>query len=320
MGDGADFTLALPGGLESLEDVSLTKEGFVIGLSIYTPALCSFEFDSASTLLPIGCITGNWSMAPFTGMSAEGGTVVISGGTGGVTIATYNTTSGVLNDILECLNCEVGDPGDNIMMPGVSIATRPDGPPLASLAIVVPVAQEFQAGFLILPVSEGDDDDLTDVARVLFNNFIGTRLAVTVTNYPLASAFYYVPQLGFHFVYMVHGEMVVYNTRTADVQPVALPLAGLRASVVAVDELNGVLVVGGLLLDRDSYICVYDILDTPLQPQLRIYSPVEGRLLSLAANGGKIAYVTAEFPAIAIFDTAGTPLPTISPSQRKVMT
>jgi hypothetical protein len=40
---GEDYTVGLPGGLESMDDLSISNEGFLFGLSVFTPALCSFD-------------------------------------------------------------------------------------------------------------------------------------------------------------------------------------------------------------------------------------------------------------------------------------
>jgi hypothetical protein len=303
--EGQDYTLGLPGGLESMDDLTISNEGFLFGLSIYTPALCSFQIDK-TTLIPIGCITGDWSVSPFTGISATGGYIVISGGQGGMTVARYDTVSGVLDGMLSCLNCKIDDTAVRHQWPDVSVAIQQDGTPVAALCTIW---ENNAAGVMFMDLST-----FTEVGRVVLDSFIGPSLAVTVTNYPLESAFYYAPKADLHYLYTAHGVVAVFQLYQEDPLTYATPpVDGFIATCLSVDELNGVLVVGGFVNNK-SVMAVYDILDTPMLPQLRVASAVQGRLLSVSANGGKVAYVTAEFPSIATFDTAGTALPTVAPS------
>lgn len=309
--DGQDFTLKLPGGLNSMDDLSISNEGFLFGLSIYTPALCSFQVGvTGSMLTPLSCITGEWSVTPWTGISAMNGQFVISGGQGGMTVGSYNTTSGMLNATLACLNCKL--PDETIQMfSDVSIALQPlTERPVAALSTVW---EDQRAGTIMV-----DLETFEELGRFVLDTWIGQGLAETVTNYPLVSGFYYAPQIEVLYHYVAHGAAMVYRINgKGETSEILLPVDGMEATTLAIDELNGVLVVGGVIKfnSTESVISVFDILGSPMVPQLRISSSVPGQLLSVSANGGKVAYVTAESSEIAIFDTSGSPLPTISPSR-----
>lgn len=299
--DGEDYTLGLPGGLTSMDDLSISNEGFLFGLSVYTPALCSFQIQF-STLIPINCITGDWSLSPFTGVGASGGYIVVSGGEGGMTVATYNRRSGVLDNSLACLNCKVDD--TVVQYPNVKVMIQGDGVPVAVLSTIW---ENNVAGTMFVDLTT-----FLEIGRIVLDSSMGSGLAVTVTNYPLENDFYYTPQSKSRFLYTAHGAIVVYQIEGANAtNAVPPPLDDFLATCLSIDEYNGVLVVGGTMKQNQSAVAVYDILRTPMMPRLRATSKVDGRVLSVSANGGKVAYVTSETPSILIFGMSEAPSTTI---------
>ena len=299
--DGVDYTLGLPGGLLSMDDLSISNEGFLFGLSIDTPALCSFQIE-ASSLAPISCITGDWSQTPFTGMSAAGGYVVISGGEGGMTVARYDTASGVIDSTLDCLNCTIGD--TVLLWPDVTLMTRMGGTPVALLSTLW---MNDVAGIMLVDLLAQQE-----IGRVELDDSNMSSLGVAETNFPLASEFYDMPQLGSRSLFVAHGEVLVHQIEGGNTSStLEMPFDDFIATCLSVDKLNGVLVVGGSVNQTTSALAVFDILETTILPQLRIAKPVQGRVLSVSANAGKIAYVTAETPSILTFDPSEASKPTM---------
>ncbi|KAI2508617.1 putative catecholamine binding [Fragilaria crotonensis] len=298
--DGQDFTMGLPGGLLSMDDLSISNEGFLFGLSIDTPALCSFQIETSS-LTPISCITGDWSQGPFTGISALGGYIVISGGEGGMTVARYDTTSGIVDSTLDCMNCTM-DGDDVLQWPDVKLMMQEDGTPAAILSTIW---KNNEAGIMLVDLSTQQE-----IGRVELDYSMESNLGVAPTDYPLVSDFYDMSQIGTRTLYVAHGEVLVHQiqggTASVVLEP---PFNDFIATCLSVDKLNGVLVVGGSMNQTSSALAVYDILETEALPQLRVAKSVQGQVLSVSANAGKVAYVTAETPAIVTFDASASSMP-----------
>jgi hypothetical protein len=301
------FTMGLPGGIASMEDIAITEEGFVFGLSIYTPALCSFRLEAA-VIVPINCITGSWSLLPYTGLSCVGGICVISGGEGGMTMATYDSATGALEATLACLNCKI--------IEGVkwftNVAATLQGGGQEPLAALSTVFTNGDVGTLLVDLST-----FLPAQNALLVGVEDTRenKAVAVTNYPLASAFYYVPQLGIRYYFTVYGDLTVHDTNFATTQRTIG--VGFQATCLAVDEYNAVLVVGGAKTenDKESTIAVFSLSSDPYNlPPPYFTTRVAGTVLSVAAGAGLISYVTLEFPTVYLLDTATATLPTKFPT------
>jgi len=83
-----------PGEVDNFSDVAVdpANEALVFALST-DQFVCMFELDEAAGRLRRGtCVGDGFSVSPFSGIAANGGTLVISGGTGGLTVYTYDTT------------------------------------------------------------------------------------------------------------------------------------------------------------------------------------------------------------------------------------
>jgi len=255
-----------------------------------------------------------------------------------MTVAKYNRATGLLNPTLPCLNCSQTN-GRDAMCPSVALTTqrgnrrnrnnkrgttKNGGPtPLAAISTISETNQE--AAVVLMDLST-----YTELNRFTLDYSMGKGLAVTVTNYPLGSAFYYVPRTKRHYLYTAFGTVVVNGVSGTNgaSHRVALPVSDFEATCLDVDEFNGVLVVAGTVKNDThtnnveqvgrSMVAVYDLASSPEQPQLRVASMVEGRVLSVTANAGKVAYVTAEFPGIATYNMTSSSTTTTSPPSASV--
>ena len=94
----------------SFDDIAIDpiNESLVFALSTASMTVCSFLLDGTtadenSILQLVGCV-GIFSTLPFCGVSAYGGTLMISGGSGGFTIYEYDQQSGTITDTPTVLN------------------------------------------------------------------------------------------------------------------------------------------------------------------------------------------------------------------------
>ena len=302
-----DFTLGLPGGVISMDDLSISDEGFLFGLSVASPpALCSFQID-VSTLVPINCLSADWSQAPYTGMSASGGVVVISGGEGGMTLVRYDTTSGVLDSVLDCLNCttiqsDIGQKAkQKAFWPNVEVLyPKGDGALIAALSTVW---SDAVAGVTLVDLSS-----LQEIGRIELD-FVLTdstpALGSPVTNYPLVTEVYDSPMTGIRTLFVAHGEVVAQQLEGGgDKSTLQKPFNEFLATCLSVDPINAVLAVGGYMNETSSALAVYDIVESAGPPQLRVAFTMMGQVLSIAVNADRIAYVTGESPNILVWDAS----------------
>ena len=101
----------LPNTIRGFDDVALdsdamARQGGVVAFAIDASSglVCSFNLSARSStrrgevsLQLIGCTTQRVSTSPFVGIDAQRGTLVVSGGTGGVSTFRYDTSTGRLS-------------------------------------------------------------------------------------------------------------------------------------------------------------------------------------------------------------------------------
>ena len=118
----------LPGAVRGFDDVAVDQDSardgraIVFAIDADSALVCSFRlsFDGGVSMRLIGCSTQRVSVNPYVGIAAKGGTVVVSGGTSGVSIFRYNTSTGRLDDRPTIRNRDLGQVGH----PGVTMISR----------------------------------------------------------------------------------------------------------------------------------------------------------------------------------------------------
>ena len=123
----------LPGAVRGFDDVAVDQDSardgraIVFAIDADSALVCSFRLsfrrqvrDGRVSMRFIGCSTQGVSVNPYVGIAAQGGTLVVSGGTGGVSIFRYNTSTGRLDDRPTIRNRDLGQVGH----PGVTMISR----------------------------------------------------------------------------------------------------------------------------------------------------------------------------------------------------
>lgn len=128
----------LPGAVRGFDDVAVdpdlsARDGAVVfAIDANSALVCSFRLsvrraagrarsrDGRVSMSLVGCTAQRVSVAPFVGIAAQGGTLVVSGGTGGASIFRYNIRTGRLDDRPTIRNRDLGEVGH----PGVTMISR----------------------------------------------------------------------------------------------------------------------------------------------------------------------------------------------------
>lgn len=297
----------LDSGVSTFDDVaidppslarSVDEPTFVFALSANSRRVCSFtlEFaesdavelppeDSSGFLLsPIGCTSTQIRTSPFVGVSAMGGTVIVSGGTGGVSVFTYDTSSGVIEDPPVVLNQDLGDVGH----PDVTLVS----PNLAALST------DFRQGFGVA-IASFNGSTLQRLRQFDVENTIGFNHIIQPSNFPLVSAVYYEEEVrsGGTYLYVANGPITVQDP-TVNGEPAAVQgaPAGFDALTVAVNSASRIAVFGGVIDDGASSALVLFNITDPINPNFMSVEAIDhadggGRVTSVATSGTKILYV-----------------------------
>mmetsp|Transcript_21171 Transcript_21171/g.63198 ORF Transcript_21171/g.63198 Transcript_21171/m.63198 type:complete len:431 (-) Transcript_21171:31-1323(-) len=302
-----DTVIANEFSFRSFDDVSVdaANDQLFFALSTGTRTVCSFKLrDTERDIVKFGfdlasCVSGDFSVTPFCGVAARGGTLVISGGTGGFTVYTYEET-GLIADEPVLLNQRfpnvVGFP-DVILINENLAALSTDfrdesfrfGTQMVALDLEGPsveLGKEFRVGF-----SEADQ--------------LGFDLSLGPANFALQNAAFdgdpwYAPG----YMYTAHGVVQANElwSGTFDVSDAEGIPAGFRAVTVAVNAAKRVAVCGGVLAGASS-VLFFNLTDgdpaTPargaeptwLDPAFVRAVPVEGRVTSVATGGDVAAYI-----------------------------
>eukprot|EP00984_Skeletonema_dohrnii_P021565 scaffold10816_cov149-Skeletonema_dohrnii-CCMP3373.AAC.5 len=119
----------LPNTIRGFDDVALDSDGDVVAFAIDASSglVCSFNLSARSStrrgkvsLQLIGCTTQRVSTSPFVGIDAQRGTLVVSGGTGGVSTFRYDTSTGRLSSRPTIRNQSLNEIGH----PSVTLVSR----------------------------------------------------------------------------------------------------------------------------------------------------------------------------------------------------
>jgi len=280
---------SLPPGISSFDDVSIDaeNEALVFALSTTSRRVCSFTL-SGDDLSLANCVGNgdNFAVSPFCGVSALDSTLIISGGTGGLTIYQYNPVSGVISTSPRVLNSDLGVIGH----PDVVLVN-------AGLAAL---STDFSGGgarFGTQMLSiQGNSVNFGRNFRV--QNGLGFSLAQGPANFPLVNAIYETSTST--YMYTANGPMQVQeplSTNTIDV--LSGRPNGFSAVTVAVNTAKKIAVFGGVNASGGSQILFYDLSVDPRNPNLMKSIPITNqRITSIASGGNVAAYVTLELASI----------------------
>jgi hypothetical protein len=284
------ITIGFPEGILSMDDISISDEGYLFGISVYTPVLCSFRIVTAN-LEPLGCVDAvDFSLNTYVGLSCKGGTCVVSGGSGGYTVVDYNRNNGVLVSELRCLNCQVNTMGnaDLTNLNYVEVAMLDSR--LASLSAVSDGTDTYS---IVVDLNTNQLDTLHPIPDA-----VSVDLAVTPTNYPCVSDFYR-SSTGEDFMITACGSLTIQSVLGSNSTVIVLPpVLNFVAVTVAVDKVRNVFVVGGHVMEV-SYLAVWNIdPENPRLTSLDLAGAVEGTILSIGISRGRLAYMILESDVI----------------------
>lgn len=289
-----EITIGVPSGIVSMDDVSISDEGYLFGLSVYTPVLCSFNV-ALATIDPLGCIdAAGFSLEVYTGLSCNKGTCVVSGGTGGYTVIYYDVDTGVLDSTLKCLNCRADVDNDKAS-------------PFNYVEVAM-VSSRY-AAFSVVGASGYNSvvvDLITNIAAVThaIPDPVNDTLAVAPTNFPCVSDV--VRSTGLvEYLFTACGSLTVQLVLTANTTTViSPPVENFTSIALSVDSELNVLVVAGTG-SEGGVVALYTIdPNDPSNTQILSSTDVELTVLSVAIHDGNLGFVALESPEI-IFNNFG---------------
>ena len=266
----------------------------VFALSFRSRRVCSFTLETDQSdagkisLNPVGsCTSTTFNTNPFSGVSCYGGVLTISGGTGGVTIFTYDTRSGEIDDSPVILNQRLGDTGH----PDVTMVTDE----------IIALSTDFNLQNFGVAVASFDGISLTRRRQYEVSGSIGFNLPQLFqqpTNFPLVSSVYD-QRDGGTYLYVANGAITVQDPTRNDTPTVvsdssAVP-RGFTALAVDINSEANVALFGGSI-GQDEVLLLLDI-SNPLRPEFLGVDEIGdandglGRITSVATAGTNILYV-----------------------------
>ena len=284
--DGKTNEMDLPKDIDGFRDVTFDVENsnLIFALSTSSQRVCSYLL-SSSTLTLVNCAGSNIPVSPFVGIAAYGGNLVISGGTGGLSVFTYDTTDGTIND----------DPAINGQR--LDVVGLPDVQMLSSTVIAFSADLGGSPRFGI-PISQIVDGNV-EILREFRVDGAGFSNAIGPANFAFVNAIA-TRENGDRVVYTANGIMTVVDPSQEGSVTVIQGPAGFAATTVAVNVDGTRVVFGGLIAGGSIYI-EYDATDNPLSPILLQSTGVQGRITSIGVGNNFIAassddQVIASFP------------------------
>jgi len=303
---GQPVVQPLPTGIQSFDDVSIDaqNEALVFALSVVAQEVCSFSLLGVA-LTPVNCVGGNFGVAPFSGVSALDSTLVISGGTLGVTVYDYNGQSGSIANSPAVLNLNLGVIGnpDVVLLDSDTVAFSSD------LGSGTP-----RFGSLLATIDK-NAGTVTQFRSFRIFNSLEFNLFVKPANFPLVNAIYETNTNT--YMYTANGPMNAQEPLVSDaIQVLSGAPNGFNAVTVAVNTAREILVFGGVdSSGGNGQILFYDLSVTPENPTFMSSVSVMGRITSVASGGNTVAITSQGNPAIAFeqLPTAPSLSPTTSP-------
>jgi len=249
---GESMQQSLPPGILSFEDVSIdaANQALVFALSTVSRQVCSFIL-SGGALTLVNCVGGGntFVVAPFCGMSALDSTLIISGGTDGVSYYRYNTSSGLISNSPIVLNQNLGVIGN----PDVVLVNKG----LAAFSTDF----SFFAGnsrFGTLIATLGDTVTIGEDFRV--QDGLGFSLLVPPANFPLVNAVY--ETKGNTYIFTANGLMQVQELESGGtIDILSGAPSGFLAVTVAVNTAREIAVFGGVVTGGSSRILSFVVSD-----------------------------------------------------------
>ncbi len=270
-------------------DVSIDpeNESLVFALSTSTMTACSFLLDveateDSSILTMVSCV-GGFAVSPFSGISANGGTLMISGGTGGFTIYEYHRQLGFIVEEPTLLNQEfpniIGHP-DIVLVHAYKAALSTD----------------FNGGSSRFGTQMASIDasrtSVTFGSDYRVQGTLGFQLFVQPSNFPLVNAVF-----RSSIMYTANGPMQVQDLESDEVTVLSGAPSGFSAVTVAVNQATQKLYFGGILSSGRSLILIYDLSEDPINPTLvGLTQEFDQRITSIASGGDAVAYMTTTDP------------------------
>lgn len=296
----------LPNNFDGFDDVAVDPNALardstvVFAIDAESGIVCSFDLSfrfrrqnktnnrnrvSDVSLNLIGCTTQSVNTSPFVGIAAMGGTLVVSGGTGGASVFSYNTNTGVLSNRTTIRNEDLGDVGH----PDVTMVTRN----------IAALSTDAQRGFGILVSNINMNSRSLDRTRFFrVQNTVGFDYAIRPANFPCDSSMYF-RKGGRNLLYVANGPITVQDPRR-DGWPTVVKTApdGFEALAVDVSSERSVAVFGGVIDDGESSAYVVLDISDPLAPSFVNMQVVgkngrngSGRITGVASAGRNVIYV-----------------------------
>jgi len=280
----------LPQDIASFQDVSVDagNERLVFALSTVSRRVCSFTISNAALSLQ-NCVGGRFAVAPFCGVSALDGTLIISGGTGGMTIYEYNPESGVISGSPSVLNRGLGAIGHpDVVLVDADLA-----------ALSTDFRGEPRFGTQIASI-QGSSVNFVRDFRV--RNSLRFNSILAPANFPLVNAIYKTNTNT--YMYTANGPMQVQEPLSSDTPTTIGAPNGFSAVTVAVNTAKNIAVFGGLTDSGGSSILFYDLSVNPRKPTLVSNVPIRiQRITSIALGGDVAGYVTQQSPSIIQYES-----------------
>jgi hypothetical protein len=299
--DGVDTEADLPTGVSGFDDVSIDAigENIVIGLSTASQVVCSYLLDrSSATLTLVNCAGNNEiSVMPFSGLSALGGTIVVSGGTGGVSIFKYDGTTGEISENPSLANYKLprvtGGPNEVVIgVPNVVLIS----PILVAFSSDIGGTPRF--GTIVASIDEAGEN--LKVEREYLLDGLEFENALKPSNFAFVSAV----RVTFDATYLftANGVLSVVNPMIKEEEYYVLNdndndneiPEGFQAVTVAVNPLGNRAFFGGVIAgEENSMFLEYDITN-PSVPKFVRKTEVIGRITSIAPSDDFISVATTK--------------------------
>jgi len=281
LSDGTVITQALPNGVASFDDI--TRDGRIIfALSTTSRVICSYRQRGNGSLKRRNCVgSGNIATSPYCGISAKGGNLIVSGGTGGFSYFTYKN-SGKIRSSPRILNEQVTGV---IGFPDVTMISRN----LIAFSTDFSTSNQSQR-FGVLIASIGKDRQVTMVRNFRINGS-GFANALSPANFALRNAV--LKNDSGTYLYSAHGVMTVTDpTQDGFAQVISVDLDGFQAVTVTVNESGNRVYFGGVL-GNDSVVLEFNV-QQPMAPMLVAILFAQGRITSVAASSKVVTYLRNE--------------------------
>lgn len=273
---GATTFAVLPSGITSFADVAVdpTDENKVFALSTAEQQVCSFLLDGTS-LAFVNCVGNSFAVSPFAGVSAYEGSLIVSGGVGGLTVYDYNVQNGQIDAQPRFSNVQLQN-----------VVGHPDVLLISSELAAMSTDFSNPRGFgtMMVDLSGSSPQRVRDF-RVA--NSLNFDLSRGPANFPLVNAYYETESI----MYIANGALTAQDPFVTGSTMDLSSFISNRAMTCAVDTPSSMLVVGEENNDN-FFVEIFNIAD-PSSPELLQQMEVSGRLTSVVIKNGVVVYSTA---------------------------